>query len=147
MYEEYLGRKFCLARFSSHVSCFIQLKTFAAFSDDRLDHTEKSTSSRRASPVMYRLLVSDKGEWNITIKLLGSFLLLLLVFISECFLHSSFVIFSFPRKVLVLQFVIGVALVCAPGLEPLFNLLVTGSLYPGSLIRCVLGLIARKYGL
>ncbi|XP_020602399.1 uncharacterized protein LOC110041456 isoform X2 [Orbicella faveolata] len=39
------------------------------------------------------------------------------------------------RKVLVLQFVIGVALVCAPGLEPLFNLLATGSLYPGSLIR------------
>jgi len=43
--------------------------------------------------------------------------------------------FFFVRKVLVLQFVIGVALVCAPGLEPLFNLLATGSLYPGSLIR------------
>lgn len=39
------------------------------------------------------------------------------------------------RKVLVLQVVVGVALVCAPGLEPFLNLLATGSLYPGSLIR------------
>lgn len=53
-------------------------------------------------------------------------------------------IFSLPRKVVVLQIVLVVALVCTPGLEPLFNLLATGSLYPGSLIRCVLGL---KYGL
>ena len=79
-------------------------------------------------------------------KLLGSFLLLLVSSASALFTQVLF-IFFFPRKVLVLQFVIGVALVCAPGLEPLFNLLATGSLYPGSLIRCVLGLIARKYGL
>ena len=56
-------------------------------------------------------------------------------------------IFSLLRKVLVLQVVLVVALVCAPGLEPVLNLLATGSLYPGSLIRCVLGLIARKSGL
>ena len=58
--------------------------------------------------------------------------------------HSIFVLFFLPRKVLVLQFVVGVALVCAPGLEPFLNLLATGSLYPGSLIRCVLGLIQQQ---
>ena len=60
---------------------------------------------------------------------------------SRCILlifHSIFVLFFLPRKVLVLQVVIGVALVCAPGLEPFLNLLATGSLYPGSLIRYVL---------
>ena len=64
--------------------------------------------------------------------------------------HSSLdflFLLSLPRKVLVLQVIIGVAFVCAPGLDPFMNLLATGSLYPGSLIRCVLDLIARKYAL
>ena len=80
------------------------------------------------------------------LAIIVSFLLLLVSSAIALFTHAWF-IFSLPRKVLVLQVVLVVALVCAPGLEPVLNLLATGSLYPGSLIRCVLGLIARKYGL
>lgn len=41
----------------------------------------------------------------------------------------------FLRKASGMFFVFGIAALCAPGLEPLPNLLLTGHLYPGSLIR------------